>query len=221
MMADFEIVAEPRTETGKGAMRRLRRSGMIPAVVYGTDKAPQTVQIAENYLRKQLENEAVYSHILTLKVGGSSEQAVIKDLQRHPSTSRVTHLDFLRVSATQAITIQVPLNFLNEDTAPGARQGGNVTHLMNEVEISCLPKDLPESIDVDVGHLEIGDSVMLSQLVLPEGVELTASVDHDHDQPVVSVQMMRGAAAADEEDGEGDAETPDADAPAADDDAEE
>lgn len=220
-MADFEIVAEARTDFGKSAMRRLRLTGKVPAIIYGTGQEPKAVQIAENYLRKQLENEAVYSHILTLKVDGGTEQAVIKDLQRHPATSRVTHLDFMRVSALQSITMQVPLHFENEADAPGVRQGGQVSHLIMEVEISCLPKDLPEFIPVDVSGMEIGDSIMLSQLNVPNGVELLA-LTPENDQPVASLQVIRDTVEedADDETVEGDDAAAD-DAPTADGDSDE
>ncbi|MCH9673935.1 MAG: 50S ribosomal protein L25/general stress protein Ctc [Gammaproteobacteria bacterium] len=209
MAEQYDIVAEPRTDFGKAAIRRLRRQGKVPAVIYGTGNEPKAVQIAENYLRKQLENEAIFAHILNVKVDGGSEQAVIKDLQRHPSTSRVMHMDFMRVSATQTISMQVPLHFEKEDEAPGVRQGGSVMHFITDVDIVCLPANLPEYLVVDMSALEIGDSVLLSQIPLPSGVEIPA-LAQDNDQPIAAVQAARASdddveASEDEGDAAGDA----------------
>ena len=187
-MMEFEILAQPRTDVGTAAIRRLRRTGRIPAIVYGTGKEPQTLQIEEHYLRKQLENEAIFSHILNLNTQGQVEQVVIKDLQRHPATSRVTHLDFLRISVNQAITLQIPLHFENEEIAPGVRQGGKASYLLAEVEITCLPKDLPESITVDMSEMKIGDTILLSQLAIPSEVTVIGN-----DRSVVAIQAARGS----------------------------
>ena len=190
-MTDFDIVAEPRVVLGKAAMRRMRREGRVPAIVYGAGRDPMPVTVHENTLRKQMENEAFFSHIITVKVaGGQDEQAVVKALQRHPATSRVLHLDLLRVSATQKLTLTVPLRFEGESASPGARLGGIFSHLVTEVEVSCLPRNLPEHIAVDVSRLELGDSIHLSQIPVPEGVEMTA-LAHGNDLAVVSVALMR------------------------------
>ena len=188
-MSEFELQAELREEGGKGAARRLRREGMIPAVLYGAGKDNIAIKLDANEVHKRLENEAFFSHILDVKVGGDGTQAVLKALQRDPASDRVTHMDLLRVSSTQAITMHVPLHFVGEDTCPGKKAGGVVNHLVVDLEISCLPKDLPEYIEVDMSVMEIGDSLHLSELVMPEGVTLNAlAQDPDHDQPVVSIQ---------------------------------
>jgi len=188
-MNEYELQADLREGGGKGAARRLRREGIIPAVLYGAGKDTISIQLDANDVYKRLENEAFFSHILDVKVGSAGTQAVLKALQRDPITNRVTHMDLLRVSSTQEITMQVPLHFLGEDDCPGKKAGGVVNHLLMELEISCLPKDLPEYIEVDMGHMDIGDSLHLSELVMPEGVTLNAlAQDPDHDQPVVSVQ---------------------------------
>ncbi len=187
--SDFDVNAQARTETGKGAMRRLRATGMVPGVMYGAGRDPQNIIVKGNELRKQLENEAFFSHILTVNVGSEKVQAVVKDMQRHPASAEVMHVDFLRVKATEALTMRVPLHFINEDDAPGVTFGGVFSHMMNDVEISCLPRDLPEYIEVDVAAMELGDSLNMSSLVMPEGVSLTVDVsDPDQDHMLVSLQ---------------------------------
>lgn len=207
-MADFEIVATPRSDLGKAAIRRMRRTGRVPAIVYGGGKEPMPVSMLENVLRKQMDNEAFFSHVLTVKVEGQPEQqAVVKALQRHPATSRVLHLDLLRVDATHEITMQVPLHFENEEAAPGVREGGVIAHLISEVEVNCLPGNLPEYIAVDVGGMSVGASIHLSDLVLPDGVRLGA-LSEDSDPAVLTMSMPRGGGddAAASDDGEGEAE---------------
>lgn len=209
-MADYELQAEPRSEQGRGAVRRLRRDGQVPAILYGAQKDPLAIKLAENRLRRQLSNEAFFSHVLTVKVEGREEKAVIKALHRHPATERVLHLDLLRVSETQRLTMLVPIHFENEESSRGRKAGGVVSHHMTEVEIVCLPKDLPEYLAVDMQEMEIGDSLHLSQVPLPEGVEVPALAHGpEHDQPVVSIQVTRDIDVEDEEEGE-DAETPEA-----------
>lgn len=191
-MAEFELHADVRSEHGKGAVRRLRRTGRIPAIMYGAGKEPMPIELAENLIRRQLSNEAFFSHVLTVNVDGREERAVIKSLQRHPATERILHLDLLRVSETQRITMLVPIHFENEEDSPGRRAGGSISHHATEVEITCLPRDLPEYLSVDTVHMNIGDSIHLSQIVLPEGVEIPALAHGpEHDQPVVSIQMSR------------------------------
>lgn len=188
-MDQFEVVAEPRNETGKGAMRRLRRTGKVPAVIYGAGKDTVSLTVDQHAIDKQLEHEAFYSHILTVAVGKKKEQVVLKDLQRHPATSQILHMDLLRVVATQEIDMRVPLHFMNEEKCPGKKAGGVINHLLTELEVRCLPKNLPEYIEVDVANLEIGDSLHLSELTVPDGVDVVAlSQETEQDQPVVSVQ---------------------------------
>ena len=203
-MAEFELHADVRSEQGKGAVGRLRREGRVPAIMYGAGKEPMPIKLAENVLRRQLSHEAFFSHVLTVKVDGREEKAVIKSLQRHPATERILHLDLLRVSETQRITMLVPIHFENEEDSPGRRAGGSVSHHTTEVEITCLPRDLPEFLAVDTLHLNIGDSIHLSQVPLPEGVEIPALAQGpEHDQPVVSIQMSRVTEAEDVPEDEG------------------
>ena len=188
-MNEFEVVAQPRAALGTSANRRLRRSGQIPANLYGGGKDPTPLTLEENRIRKQIENEAFAAHILTVKVEDEESQAVLKSVHRDPVTNRVIHMDFQRISARSEIHMHVPLHFVNEEDCPGKRAGGIVTHLLVEVEVGCLPKDLPEYIEVDMASLDVGDSVHLSEIALPEGVHLMVLAHNpDNDQPVVSVQ---------------------------------
>ena len=208
-MVEFELHADARSGQGKGAVRRLRRAGRIPAIMYGAGKEPMPIELAENLVRRQLSNEAFFSHVLTVKVDGREERAVIKSLQRHPATERILHLDLLRVSETQRITMLVPIHFENEEDSPGRRAGGSISHHATEVEITCLPKDLPEFLSVDTLHMDIGDSIHLSQIPLPEGVEIPALAHGpEHDQPVVSIQMSRVTEIEEVEEGEEDLDLP-------------
>ena len=188
-MNEFEVVAQPRAALGTSASRRLRRSGQIPANLYGGGKDPTPLMLEENRIRKQIENEAFAAHILTVKVEDEESQAVLKSVHRDPVTNRVIHMDFQRISARSEIHMHVPLHFVNEEDCPGKRAGGIVTHLLVEVEVGCLPKDLPEYIEVDMASLDVGDAVHLSEIALPEGVHLMVLAHNpDNDQPVVSVQ---------------------------------
>ncbi len=185
-MADqFELSAEMRSDKGKGASRRLRRNAdMVPAILYGAGKDPQPLSIAHKDLHKACENEAFFSHIITIKADGKTQEAILKDLQRHPAKDRIMHADFLRIQMDQEITVEVPLHFINEDTCVGVRQGGgNISHNMTSVEITCLPGDLPEYIEVDVQNVEVGSSIHMSELQLPENLvipSLAQGADHDH-----------------------------------------
>ena len=203
-MAEYELHADVRSEHGKGAVRRLRRSGQVPAIMYGAGGEPLPLKLAENRIRRQLANEGFLAHVLTVRVDGREEQAVVKGLQRHPATERILHLDLLRVSETQRITMLVPIHFENEEDSPGRRAGGVVSRHTTEVEIACLPKDLPEYLAVDVGGLAIGESVHLSQVPLPEGVEIPALVHGgEHDQPVISIHAARATEVEEVEEEEG------------------
>lgn len=190
-MADiFELSAETRSEIGKGANRRLRQlASKVPGIIYGAGKQPTPISVSHNSLMNALKNEAFYSHILTLDVDGKSEKVVLKDLHRHPYKPQLIHVDFLRISATEKLYMNVPLHFKGEDVAPGVKIGGGVvSHLMNEIEIRCLPADLPEFIEVDVSNLELNASIHLSELKVPKGVEIVAlSHGKEHDQSVVSI----------------------------------
>lgn len=193
MSQNFVITADIRTEQGTGASRRLRRVGKVPGIVYGGRKEPQAITVLHNDLWNSLKNEAFYSKILTLKIGNESEQVVLKDLHRHPVREEVMHLDLQRVLADVAIRMRVPLHFRGEDVAPGVKTGGGIfEHLLNEVELECLPKDLPEFIEVDVSAMNVNDAVHLSQLKVPEGVTLV-ELKHENDQAVVAVHLPRAA----------------------------
>jgi large subunit ribosomal protein L25 len=208
MTVEFALNAEVRSDLGKGASRRLRRNvAMVPAVIYGGEKAPQSISLLAKELAKLLENEASFSHVLTLNVAGSNESVLIKALQRHPAKGYVMHADFIRVVAGQKLTALVPLHFLNQETAVGVKtQGGEVSHTLAEVEVSCLPKDLPEFIEVDMAAVEIGQIVHLSDLQLPKGVELVA-LAHGNDLAVANIHASRVAKdVTAEEEGEGAAE---------------
>jgi len=201
-MADFELNAELRTDKGKGASRRLRlNADMIPAILYGAGKDPQSLTLAHKDIHKACENEAFFSHIITINAGGDSQQAIIKDLQRHPAKDRIMHADFLRIKMDQAITVEVPIHFLNEDSCLGVRQGGgNISHNMTSIEISCLPGDLPEYIEVDIVDLDLGDSIHISGLILAEGLSIPSLMQGaDHDHVVVSVNAPKRVEELDEE----------------------
>ena len=205
MQENFEIVGVSRDDQGKGASRRLRREGMVPGIVYGGGKDPSAFATKHSDLLHHLEHEAFYSHILTLKVGDSAEKVVLKDLQRHPSKPFVIHLDLLRVADSDRIKMHVPLHFINEQTAPGVKAGGQLSHVVTDVEIICAAKDLPEFIEVNVGALEVGQAIHLSDLQLPNGVTLVAFSRGDvegQDRAVVAIHASRGGAEAEEGEGE-------------------
>jgi large subunit ribosomal protein L25 len=201
-MADFELNAALRKDKGKGASRRLRRNAdMIPAILYGAGKDPLPLTLAHKDIHKACQNEAFFSRIITIIADGNSQQAIVKDLQRHPAKDRIMHADFLRIQMDQAITVEVPLHFLNEDSCLGVRQGGgNVSHNMTSIEISCLPGDLPEYIEVDIEELDLGDSIHISGLKLAEGLSIPSlQQGADHDHVVVSVNAPKRAEELDEE----------------------
>jgi large subunit ribosomal protein L25 len=200
MATSFELNAEPRADTGKGASRRLRRTGKIPAIMYGGNNDPESLTLNHNEVIRNLENEAFYSHILTVNVGGSKTRAVLRDLQRHPSKPFVQHMDLQRVSEAEKLRMNVPLHFIGEEDAPGVKAGGMVSHEIIEVEIECLPRDLPEYVEVDVSGLDIGDSLHLSDLKMPEGaVLLELARGEGHDLGVVSVHAKRVVEEVEEE----------------------
>ena len=163
MSVTFELKAEPRGDLGKGASRRLRRAGKVPAILYGGGQDPQPLVLNHLDILNQLKNEAVYSHVLTLNLGDRTESAVLRDLQRHPFKPTILHIDFLRVSADRKLRVHVPLHFVNEETSRGVKQqGGVVSRALIDIEIACLPKDLPEFIEVDLSDLGMGEALHLS-----------------------------------------------------------
>ncbi|MBJ2346109.1 MULTISPECIES: 50S ribosomal protein L25/general stress protein Ctc [Pseudomonas] len=196
-MNDFTLNAEVRSDLGKGASRRLRRlASLVPAVVYGGEKAPESISMLAKEVAKLLENEAAYSHIIELNIGGTKQNVVIKALQRHPAKGHVMHADFVRVVAGQKLTAVVPVHFINE--AAPVKKGGEISHVTSEIEVSCLPKDLPEFIEVDLADAEVGTIIHLSDLKAPKGVEFVA-LAHGDDKAVANVHAPRVAPEATEE----------------------
>jgi len=195
MSTDFQLNAKVRDVAGKGASRRLRRlANEVPGIVYSDGKAPLNISINQHELFRNLENEAFYSHVISLNVDGKTESVILKDLQRHPSKAQLLHADFLRVSKTKKIVVSVPLHFINEDTCKGVKLGGgSIAHNLTQLEISCLASDLPEYIEVDLADVDAGQILHISDLKLPKGVESVAlSHGADHDLPVVSVNKAKG-----------------------------
>lgn len=218
-MTNFVFKATQRTDLGKGASRRLRRENKyIPAIVYGGDKDAQSISLEQNEFYRQMQlDDTLYTSILKLDIDGKKEQVIIKDMQRHLyKEAIVMHVDFQRVDSKTKVNMSIPFEFINEEECKGVRlDGGMLMRLMNDVEISALPQDLPDSIQVDVANLEVGDSIMLSEIKLPEGVEIPA-LALDQDNAVVNVQAARTeeedldapveAPETEAEEGEGDAE---------------
>lgn len=206
MSQDFVIEAFPRDEQGRGASRRLRREERkIPAIIYGGHKDATSISIWHNELKKALENEAFYSHVLTIELNGEKESVILKDLQRHPYKPLLTHADFQRVNKDEEIFVHVPLHMVNEETAPAIKTfGGVVFRLMTQVEIACLPQNLPEFIEIDLFDVEMDGIVHMSDLKLPEGVRIPA-LQHgtEHDQAIVTISKPKGVKSdTDEEEGE-------------------
>ncbi|MDN5938848.1 MAG: 50S ribosomal protein L25/general stress protein Ctc [Salinisphaera sp.] len=199
-MKAFELNAEPRTARGRAENRRLRRSGKVPVILYGGDADPAMLTVDHDDLDHHLENEAFYSHVIKVAVaGGKPQEAVLRDLQRHPARRFIQHMDLLRVVAGEALRMNVPLHFVGEEDCPGVRnEGGVISHNMNDVEVECLPRHLPEYIEVDCTRLEVGDSVHLSELGLSEGVQLI-DLMHETDRTVVTLQLPRAAIELEEE----------------------
>jgi len=190
MKTSFELVAEFRETQGKGASRRLRHDGKVPAILYGGHSEARALTLSHQKLLIMLENERFYSTILNLKVGDQSQAAILKDVQRHPYKNAIVHIDFQRVEDNQKIRISIPLHFVGAAVSPGVKsQGGLVSHMRNEVEVSCLPKDLPEFIEVDLSGLSLNESIHLSQLKIPDGVELLALAKED--AAVVAIHSPR------------------------------
>ncbi|WP_404418159.1 50S ribosomal protein L25/general stress protein Ctc [Marinospirillum sp.] len=202
-MTQFDFKATARNDLGTSASRRLRREKQyIPAIVYGGEDKPMPIAVEQREFYRVLETEeAIYTSILNLDIDGKKQQVILKDMQRHPFKPLVVHVDFQRVDSTHAVTVLVPLHFQNEDVCVGVKQqGGKIQHLLNEVEVSALPQNLPQSLDIDVSKLEVGHTIHLSDLELPEGVTITA-LTHGGDTGVVSVHAKKGG--KDEEDEEG------------------
>ncbi|HAZ40701.1 MAG TPA: 50S ribosomal protein L25 [Methylococcaceae bacterium] len=192
MAGSYVFDAELRKDLGRGNSRRLRVEGKIPAVLYGGTGEPVGITLDHNKVNKALEDEATYSHILTLRIDGKDETAILKDMQRHPSRPIILHMDFQRVTESQKIKVHVPLHFLNQETSVGAKKGGVITHAMVDVEVTCLPARLPEFIAIDMAKLDIGQSVHLSDIKVPPGVQIVELLHGEgHDQLVAAIQAPR------------------------------
>lgn len=192
-MATHVINVERRNDEGKGASRRLRRSGMVPAIVYGGDLKPVSIQIIHKDVMAASQNEWFYSSILDLSLGGDVQRVLLRDLQRHPFKQQLLHLDFQRVNENEAIRARVPLHFLNQETSPAGKTSGVIVmHELTEIEVSCLPRNLPEFIEIDLGQITLGDIIHLSEITLPEGVEIPElRLGKEHDIAVVIAKMAK------------------------------
>ena len=193
MATIHEIPAEIRKDEGKGASRRLRTAGKVPAILYGSSEAPASIQLEHNTVLLASQHEWFYSAILDLKLDGKTQKVLLRDMQRHPFKAQLLHIDFQRVDENKAIRIRVPLHFLNQEKSPAGKMAGVlISHAINDVEISCLPKDLPEFIEVDLSELKLGDIVHLSAIKLPAGVEIPElRLGKEHDAAVVTAQEIK------------------------------
>jgi len=193
MAEEFDLIAEYREDQGKGASRRLRKTGKVPAIIYGAGRPPRALSFDHNKVIHQLASESFYSSVLNIKVGDKSQAAILKDLQRHPSKPVIMHMDFQRIVADQEIRMNVPIHFVGEDVAVGVKLGGGkVSHLRTDVEVVCLPKDLPEYLEIDISELGLDEMMYLSDLKPPKGVSITElAQDSDQNQPIVSIHVIK------------------------------
>ena len=192
-MSEHKISATGREAAGKGASRRLRRAASIPAVLYGGNAAPQSIQLEHEKTWLASQNEWFYSSILDMELDGKVQKVLLRDMQRHPYKQIIMHLDFQRVDENQALRVKVPLHFLNQEKSPAGKTAGVlILHELNEIEVSCLPKNLPEFIEIDLSTLAIGDIVHLSEIKLPTGVEIPeVKLGKEHDVAVVIARHAR------------------------------
>ncbi|MHB1187259.1 50S ribosomal protein L25/general stress protein Ctc [Thiobacillus sp.] len=194
---EIEVIAAKRELQGTGASRRLRHAGKVPGIVYGGTAAPMQIELDHNALYHALRKEAFHASVLSLNVDGAKESVLLRDTQWHPYKQQVLHVDFQRVDKTQKIHVKVPLHFLNEESAPGVKtSGGKVSHVVTEIDVTCLPGNLPEFIAVDMGSLELGHSIHVADLTLPEGVELVAHIQHEN--PAVATITLPRSMKSDE-----------------------
>ncbi len=195
MSEQFILTANSRSDLGKGASRRLRREAdAVPAIIYGAGKPAATLSFTHKEILKVIEHEAFFSSIVGIVIDGKTEKAILKDLQRHPSKASILHMDFMRVSASEKLTLNVPLHFIGEKEAPGVKEGGVVTRHLSELEVKCLPANLPEYIEIDISELALDAALHISHIKLPTGVELaTAIEDEAHDHSVVSISLPKVA----------------------------
>ncbi len=193
MAEKFDLVADYREDAGKGASRRLRRQGKVPAIIYGAGRPARSLTFDHNKVLQELESESFYSSVLNIKVGDKSQAAILKDLQRHPSKPQVMHLDFQRIVEDEVIRMNVPIHLLGADVAVGVRQGGGkVSQMRTDVEVICLPKDLPEYLELDISELELDGLMYMADIPLPEGVEIPElAQETDQVQPIVSIHVIK------------------------------
>ena len=208
MAEKFDLVAEIRQDQGKGASRRLRHADKVPAIIYGAGRPPRALSFDHNKVLKQLENESFYSSILNIKVGEKSQAAIVKDIQRHPSKARIMHIDLQRIVEDVKIKMNVPIHFLNAEESDGVKNGGgSVSQLVNDVEVICLPKDLPEYFEVDILTLGLDEMLHLSDLTVPDGVEIPQLAQGpEQDQAIVSIHIIKVAVIEEEVEEEADEE---------------
>ena len=212
MSEEFNLIAEMRDDQGKGASRRLRRQGKVPAIIYGAGREPSSLMFDHNKVLQQLEDPSFYSSILNIKVGDKSRAAIVKDIQRHPAKRRILHIDLQRIVEDEKIKMQIPIHYLGEEEAVGVKLGGGtVSKLMTELEITCLPKDLPEFLEVDISELELDQMLNVSDIKLPEGTEITELLI-EQNPAIVSIQEIKEIIEEDieDEDTEGESEADDA-----------
>ena len=195
MGQEFDLIADYREDQGKGASRRLRLEGKVPAIIYGAGRPPRALTFDHSKVVRQLENESFYSSILNIKVGEKSQAAILKDVQRHPSKRQILHLDLQRIVEDKQIKMNVPIHYVGEDVAVGVKEGGGtVTKMVTDVEVTCLPKDLPEYLDVDISQLELDEMLYLSDIKVPDGVEIVALAHVEEEQqaqPIVSIHIIK------------------------------
>ena len=203
MSEEIELIARVRARTGTGLVRRLRKEGDVPAILYGGEKANLSIAVNHDLLYHSLEREDFSSQVIVINTDGNREQAILRDVQRHPHKITIMHADFMRVDSNKPIQMSLQIHFLGEEECVGVKlDGGMISHLMNEVEITCLPGDLPDIIELDVTELKLGESLHLSDIKLPEGVQITAFThgdQHEHDNAVVAIQAPRVEQAEDED----------------------
>ena len=193
MAKNFDLIAELREDRGKGASRRLRHQDKVPAIIYGAGRPPRALSFDHNKVIRQLENESFYSSILNIQVNDKSQAAIVKDIQRHPSKARIMHMDFQRIVADEKIRMNVPIHYLNAEEAEGVKtEGGSVSQIITDIEISCLPADLPEYFEVDIIDLKLNEMLHISDIKLPEGVEIPILAQGpENDRPIVSIQFIK------------------------------
>ena len=196
----IKLIATTRSDLGKGSSRRLRHAELVPAIVYGADKEPVSITFEQKELRKVESVEAFYSSILDLEINGVSEQVLLKDIQRHSFKELIQHMDLLRVDAAHKLFTTIPVHFINEDVSEAVKNGGVISHLTNDIEVTCLPRDLPSFVEFDVSKMEIGDIAHLSDLVLPKDVQSVELIKgEEHDLPLLSISLSKTADVEEEE----------------------